>query len=260
MVSPRRPTGFDARALWRAALPILLACAADVFAAHPLISEDAGTQGAGKFELELGNAWTRDRGERAYEFGPQLSYGSLRELDVILRPTWVAFRTAGDGATTTARGAGDTAVDVKWRFYEAGAVSLATRAGIGMPTGDAARGLGAGRATYHVLAVTSVNAAPLALHANLGYTHARSDALTRGDLFHASTAAVMTVGAGWQLLLYDIAVDTNPERARSVAPGVARIGAIYTVRQGCDVDFGYQVRLNDAAPSRVLVAGLTLRW
>src|SRR6266550_4423926 len=83
MVSPRRPTGFDARALWRAALPILLACAADVFAAHPLISEDTGTQGAGKFELELGNAWTRDRGERAYEFGPQLSYGSLRELDVI---------------------------------------------------------------------------------------------------------------------------------------------------------------------------------
>jgi len=259
MVLPRGPTGFDARAVWRATLPVLLACAADAFAAHPLLTEDTATQGAGKFELELGNAWTRDGGERAYEFGPQLSYGVLPNLDAIVRPAWLALRTAGDGATT-ARGAGDTAVDVKWRFYEAGAVSVATRGGIGAPTGDAARGLGAGRATYHALAATSMHTAPLAFHANLGYTRARGDAVNRRDLFHASTAAVMTIDSGWQLLLYDIAVDTNPERARSTPPGVVRIGAIYTVRPGCDVDFGYQARLNHAAPARVLLAGLTVRW
>ena len=260
MILPRRPTGFDARAVWRTALPILLACAADAFAAHPLLTEDTLTQGAGKFELELGNTWTRDGGERAYEFGPQLSYGVLPNLDAILRPTWISLRTAGDGATTTARGAGDTAVDVKWRFYEAGAVSVATRAGIGAPTGNAARGLGAGRATYHVLAGASVDAAPLALHANLGYMRARGDALTRHDLFHASTAAVVTIDSGWQLLLYDIAVDTNPERAQSTPSVIVRIGAIYTVRPGCDVDFGYQAPLNHAAPARVLLAGLTIRW
>jgi hypothetical protein len=111
-----------------------------------------------------------------------------------------------------------------------------------------------------VLAVASVQTAPLALHANLGYARARSDALMRRDLFHASTAAVVTIDSGWQLLLYDIAVNTNPERARSVAPGIVRIGAIYTVRPGCDVDFGYQARLNHAAPARVLLAGLTVRW
>ncbi len=260
MVLPRRHTGSDACALRRAVLPVLLACAADAFAAHPLLTEDTATQGERRFELELGNAWTRDGGERAYEFGPQLSYGMLPNLDGIVRPAWMALRTASDGATTTARGAGDTVIDVKWRFYESGAVSMATRAGIGAPTGDAARGLGVGRATYHALAVASVYAAPLALHANLGYTRARSDALTRGDLFHVSTAAVLTIDSGWQLLLYDIAVDTNLDRARSAAPGVVRIGAIYTVRQGCDVDFGYQARLNQAAPARVLLAGLTVRW
>jgi ribosomal protein S8E len=111
-----------------------------------------------------------------------------------------------------------------------------------------------------VLAAVSVDAAPLALHANLGYTRARGDAVNRRDLFRASTAAVMTIDSGWQMLLYDIAVDTNPERAQSTPPGVVRIGAIYTVRPGCDVDFGYQVRLNHAAPVRVLLAGLTVRW
>lgn len=260
MVLPRRPTGFDARALCRAGLPILLACAGEAFAAHPLLTEDTGTQGAGKFELELGNAWTRDGGQRAYEFGPQLSYGVLPNLDGIVRPTWNALRTAGDETTTTARGAGDTVVDVKWRFYEAAAISFATRAGIAAPTGDSARGLGAGSATYHVLAVASVPAAPLALHANLGYTRARGDAVNRRDLFHASAAGVVTIDSGWQLLLYDIAVDTNPERARSTPLSIVRVGAIYTVRQGCDVDFGYQTRLNQAAPARILLAGLTLRW
>jgi hypothetical protein len=207
--------------VWGAVLPILLACAANAFVAHPLLTEDAGTQGSGKFELELGNTWTRDSGERAYEFGPQLSYGVLPNLDGILRPTWTALRTAGNGAITTARGAGDTALDIKWRFYEAGAVSVATRAGIDAPTGDAVK---------------------------------------RRDLFHASTAAVVTIDSGWQFLLYDIGVDTNPERGRSATPGIVRIGTIYTVRPGCDVDFGYQARLNHAAPARVLLAGLTVRW
>ena len=65
---------------------------------------------------------------------------------------------------------------------------------------------------------------------------------------------------GWQLLLYDIAVDTNPERSRSVAPASVRFGAIYTPREGCDIDVGYQARLNHAAPAAAWLAGLTVRW
>jgi len=240
---------------------VFLACAGQAFAAHPLASEDTGTQGAGRFELELGNAWSRSGGDRAYEFGPQLSYGVLPNLDAIVRPTWLVVRTSGDGSTTrTDRGAGDSAIDVKWRFYEANALSLATRAGIGAPTGSAARGLGAGKATYHVLGVASLDAAPLALHGNLGYTRAAADPAKRRDLYHVSTAGVIKVEGGWQLLLYDIAVDTNPDQSRSVAPGIIRIGAIYTLREGCDIDVGYQARLNHAAPANVLLAGLTVRW
>jgi hypothetical protein len=260
MVLRKKPTSFDARRLWRVACLCIFGCAADAYAAHPLISEDTGTQGAGRFELELGNAWTRSGGDRAYEFGPQLSYGVLPNLDAIVRPSWVALRTVADDTTTSVRGAGDTAVDVKWRFYEAAPLSLAIRAGISAPTGDADRGLGAGRATYHAVGVASADAAPLAFHANLGYTRARGDALQRRDLFHASTAAVLKAEGGWQLLLYDIAVDSNPERGRSVPACVVRFGVIYTLREGYDIDFGYQARLNNAAPAKVLLAALTVRW
>jgi hypothetical protein len=95
-------------------------CAADDGSCrHPLIGEDTATQGSGRFELEIGNAWTRDGSDRSFELGPQLSYGVLPQLDAILRPIWRDQRSTIDGAVFHTRGAGDTAVDLKWRFLNA---------------------------------------------------------------------------------------------------------------------------------------------
>jgi hypothetical protein len=66
-----------------------MAWAPAVFAAHPMLTEDTGTQGTGKFELELGFAQARDGGTNALEFGPQLSYGVQDNVDLIARPTWL---------------------------------------------------------------------------------------------------------------------------------------------------------------------------
>jgi hypothetical protein len=236
-------------------------CAPHVaYAAHPLISEDAATQGTGGFELEIGNSWTKDAGTRTYELGPQLSYGFTRQLDAILRPTWLDVRTMDDEFSARSRGAGDTAVDVKWRFLETDVANFAVRAGVGAPTGDAQRGLGAGKPTYHGVLVASFDAAPLAVHANLGYARNREDPLQRRDLYHASAAVVWTVNPSWRVLLADVAVDTNPDRSSAARPAVWRVGAIYTLRKGFDLDIGAQARLNRAAPLHVVLAGLTVRW
>jgi hypothetical protein len=231
-----------------------------VHAAHPLITEDTATQGSGKFELEIGNAWTRDGPDRSFELGPQLSYGVLPQLDAILRPTWLDQRSTIDGDSVHARGAGDTAADLKWRFFQRDKLSLAVRAGVNAPTGDADRGLGSGKPTYHGLLAASIDLAPFALHSNIGYTRNRADPMERRDLFHASAAAVSTVDATWRLLLAELAADTNVDTTRSVWPVVARVGAIYTVKKGFDIDIGYQTRLNRAAARQVLLLGLTARW
>src|SRR5438876_1731681 len=105
----------------------LLYATTPAFAAHPMLSEDTGTQGAGRFELELGTAITRDRETRSFEFGPQLSYGIGQTVDLIVRPTWLDIReTAGGGHE---RGTGDTALDVKWRFFAVDVISFGVRAG-----------------------------------------------------------------------------------------------------------------------------------
>jgi hypothetical protein len=230
------------------------------YAAHPLISEDAATQGKGAFELEIGNSWMKDGGTRTYELGPQLSYGITPHVDAILRPTWLDVRITGAESSERSRGAGDTAVDVKWRFLETETVHFALRAGLNAPTGDAERGLGAGKPTYHGVLVASFGSPSLAVHANLGYTRNRADPSERRDLYHASTALLWTVDESWRLLLADVAVDSNPDRSMGAWPAVWRVGAIYTVRKGFDLDIGTQARLNRAAPSHVVLAGLTVRW
>ena len=251
----------DAGIVWhRAGLLLILALPMTVHAAHPLISEDSATQGRGKFELEIGNAWTRDGSDRSFELGPQLSYGILPQLDAILRPTWLDQRSTINGEVVHARGAGDTAADLKWRFFERDKLSLAVRAGVNAPTGDANRGLGSGKPTYHGLLVASIDLAPFALHANLGYTRNRADPTERRDLYHVSAAAVWTLNEAWRVLLAELAGDTNVDNTRSVWPAVARVGAIYTIKKGFDIDIGYQTRLNHEAASQILLIGLTARW
>ncbi len=249
-----------ASAVCRVGLAAVFALPSVGHAAHPLISEDTATEGTGRFELELGSAWTHDGSARSFELDPQLSYGVLPQLDAILRPSWIDQHTTIDGSTVHARGAGDTTADLKWRFFERGKTSLAVRAGLDAPTGDADVGLGAGKTTWHALLVASVDAAPLVVHANLGYTRNRSDAMERRDLYHASAAAVWTVNASWRVLLLELAADTQVDSAQATPPAVARVGAIYTVTKGLDVDVGYQGRLNGAAPAAVLLVGLTVRW
>jgi len=256
----RESTVRRAARTYRAGLLLIASLPLAAHAAHPLITEDTATQGRGRFELEIGNAWTHDGSDRSFELGPQLSYGVLPQLDAIVRPTWLDQRSTIGADTVRARGAGDTAADLKLRFFERDALSLAIRAGVNAPTGDADRGLGAGKTSYHALLAASVDLTPFAVHSNLGYTRNRTDPTERRDLYHASAAAMWTVDATWRLLLAELAADTNVDIARSAWPAVMRVGAIYTVKKGLDIDLGYQTRLNRAAARQVLLLGITARW
>jgi hypothetical protein len=110
-----------------------------------------------------------------------------------------------------------------------------------------------------VLLIASVDGGPFALHGNLGYTRNRSDPGERRDLAHASAAVVWATTETVHLLA-DVAADSSVDRTRSTWPAVVLVGAIYTVREGFDIDIGYQARLNRSAPTQVLLVGATLRW
>ncbi len=159
-------------------------------AAHPLQTEDTGTQGVGNVELENGLLWSRSAGNRLFSYQPQLSFGVTPAFDVIVQPSWLSNQDSG---SPTQRGRGDTNLDVKWRFAGAEPWSLALRAGLTLPTAANGLGLPEGRYASHGLLVATWDAAPLTLHANLGLALNPQGSGARARVGTASAALMWSV-------------------------------------------------------------------
>jgi hypothetical protein len=238
----------------------IAAAVSPAYAAHPLISEDTGTQGKGRFELELGTSWTRAQDGNAFELDPQLSYGVRDDIDLILRPS--LFRLSGSAADQAGRhgGFGTTALDVKWRIAGRGAIAFGTRAGVDLPT--AQRDLGPQGTGWHALAMVTYDDQTTLATANIGYTRLPTEAgveAMRRNLVRVSAALAHSVREDVRLLV-DVAAYRTSDPSVASWPAVAVVGAIFRTPAGFDVDVGWQGRLNHAAPASVWLAGLTLRW
>lgn len=226
------------------------------FAAHPLTSEDTGTQGSGNAELELGNGWSRTDGSRSYLFQPQLSYGYAPTVDLIVQPSWLA---SYDPAGGHANGLGDTNLDAKWRFYGAAPWSLGVRAGLEVPTGMHGLGLPDGKVSPHAVLVATFDSTPFTLNMNLGYTYLPGTAGQRTGLYHVSSAGMLAVNENLYLAL-EASADSNPDPTQSRPLADALAGVIYTVHPGLDIDAGYLAGLNSSSVDRQWLVGVTYRW
>lgn len=236
------------------ALALCLLAAGAAHAAHPLISEDTGTQGKDRWQLELNGERYRDRVEDETVNGKQaaavLSYGFAASADLQLG---LPYRDDG-----TQRGVSDASIDVKWRFYESGPLSFGLKPGITLPTGDEARGLGAGRMTWGSYLIASYDPDGWALHSHVGYRHNRNTLGERTDLLHWS-AAIFLKPTDALKLVFDLSFDTNPDPASGAALRQHVIGFIWSLTRDFDFDAGIR-RGNAPAVDRAYLLGITLRW
>lgn len=128
---------------------VMLAAAGPALAAHPLITDDTGTQGKGRFQLELNGEVSRDKEtldgvntrEDAGEAAAVFSIGTTDNVDIVVSLPWVWSRLKEVGALVADEaGPGDVGLEVKWRFLARGGFSLALKPGITLPTGDEEKG------------------------------------------------------------------------------------------------------------------------
>jgi len=259
MASPSARTGSELRRLAGVAAAAALAAglALPAQAAHPMLGEDTGTQGTGRFELEMGGARARDGDLRASEFGVQLSGGVADTVDLIVRPVWLEYRGAGE-AGASARGAGDTALDVKWRFLDGDVFSFGTRVGVLIPTGNADEGLGQRKASFHGVLMGQAKADEWTFIGNAGYVQNPAEG-ERSSLWYLTASALWQPDERFKLSA-ETAAYTLPDPARSAWQAVARVGVIATLTPWLDIDAGYQFRLNREGPVQVVLAGATIRW
>lgn len=246
----------------------LLCCAAvppAAQAAHPLNTDDTGVQGAGNFQLEttFDDSHDDDDGVRSRlrGFAATLSYGIADSADLVLSVPHLRNETRDAGGSQREHGPGDTSVQLKWRLYDEDGLSFALKPGVNFETGDADKGLGAGKTIYSALFVTSLEREPWSWHVNLGYTRNESldRAAIRKNLFAVSCAFLYRATEGVKLV-GDIGKSTNGDRHSDSHPAYVLGGVILSPRGDVDVDLGIQLGLNDVAPDRVLKVGVTLRW
>ena len=242
----------------RAAAVLAVACfcaamTAPARAAHPSLTEDAGTQGARRVELEVGTTFAHGPDGRLRSVEPQLSIGVAERVDAIVLPTFVAI----DAADLRVRGAGATTTDIKWRFLEVDGLDFALRAGVDWPTGSNA--LGGDRSSLHALLVATRRIGDSTISFNAGVDR-QSPAFGERRLVVRLALGVVHPVHEVLTLVGDLAVQSNPDVAQSTTPGVASVGLIARIAPTTFVDVGYRLALNEVARPHAVVAGITFHW
>lgn len=233
------------------------------FAGHPLLTEDTGTQGAGRYQLEITYDQSQDRDgavkSRTGVLNGVFSWGLTEALDVIASLPYARLNERTGGPTMTERGLGDGEIAAKWRFYEAGALSFALRPGIGLPTGSKQKGLGSGRAVPSLFAVATHAGDPWTFHLHLGCSRTPPSAAERSPIYHASAAVEYGVNERLRLV-GDASVERNADRTGHPRVGSVVLGLVYAVTPDLGLDLGYRKGLTDPAPDHAWLMGLSLRF
>ena len=236
----------------------LILAAPAVHAAHPLQTEDTGTQGAGNLEIENGLSRTRYDATTLTIYQPQLSLGLATTLDAIVQPSVERVQTSGQG---TVSGFGDTSVDAKWRFWSSDPVSLALRAGVALATNEHGLGLTHGTTSEHGLIALTWYHGPTVVHADVGLTYVpRGPATPARRVMTGASVALMQRLDEHLNLTVDASFGQSPNPHMTSWPGTILAGAIWTVRPGLDVDLGWQRSVDDRPVTRTWLAGLTYRF
>src|SRR5687768_8564108 len=167
---------------------LLALVAVPAWASHPLISEDTGTLGKGKWELELHGEHAHDREVDVTTHSTvgilKLGRGVAENLDVEIELRY----QRESSEDTVIKGAGDASLAAKWRFYDSGALSLVLKPELVLPTGREDVGLGAGQTRWGVIVAAAYEMARMEFIANLGYLHNRNDLGERESLSAQSIA------------------------------------------------------------------------
>ena len=218
-------------------------------ALQPLTSDDTGTQGAGRWQVEAGVA---HNGARQRQWNVTLTRGLAEPLDLYIQAPYTHHGNFGSGWN-------DTGLGLKWRLAEQGPFSLAVKPEISLPIGDGQRGLGTGRAGASATLLAQWKTGPFILLANAALVHQPNWQGDRRTIWQFSGAALYRVSGQLQLAL-DAALARNPTPSAATPPAFLIAAAIYAPRPWLDLSLGYRHGLNRPSDYHAIMLGLTARW
>lgn len=240
------------------AITLLLPCVS--FAAHPLITDDTGTQGTSGFQFEVNTDASRKEAggavDRRSSANATLTYGWTDTVDLALN---VPYQKATPADDPVERGLGDVGLALKWRLWEKDGFSLGLKPQVFLSTGDEQRELGNGKTWYGANLLAAYETDLFAVMANAGYTNNRNMLGSRKNLWNVSAAGIWKIDPKLKAVL-DMGTYRNPDPADNENPAFTILGMIYSPTEKLDLDIGIKKGLNRAEEDHAVGVGLTVRW
>jgi hypothetical protein len=246
-------------------MSVLLMCVtpfSPAHAAHPLITDDTGTQGAGKVQIEVNGEYGSDR-ETASEGAPvsryiaavtAISYGLTETVDAVIGVPYVWSKSP-----ESEKGLSDASFEVKWRLYERGGFGLGVKPGLLIPTGSEGKGLGTGKYGSSFYLIASQETGPWALHLNFGHIRSNNRPEERKDLYNISFAAEYGINDPVRIVM-NVGEEFNRDRTTDRNPAFALAGLIYGITEDLDIDLGFKAGFSGPETYRTVLAGMAYRF
>lgn len=251
------------------ALILIVSTGGTALAAHPLISDDAGTLSKGimQFELngDIGNDKETSAGSTTRKDSTQvattLGIGVSDKIDLTVgfaRP-WGSGDTDGESFDET--GSADFSLSMKWQVLEHEGFSVAVKPQLGYsyvvnsPDSD-------NTTSYGATLIFSEEMSPFWLHLNVGYTYndynlsVVRDA-NRPSIWSFSFAATYDWHKNVKLVS-DIGCATNPDKTTHEMQGFGLVGAIYQITHNIALSAGLKVGLTELEEDLTGTIGLTI--
>jgi len=221
------------------------------FSAHPLITDDTGTQGRGHLQIEINSEFEYDENLWTKGIDTIFSYGFTDNGDIILTFPYLS--------TSDAQGLSDISIEFKYRFFEKNGLSFALKPGISFPTGDETKELGAGKATYSIYFIGTKENKNSIIHFNFGYIRNQNVNDEKENIYHLSIACEFPLSEKLRFVS-DLCGETNPDKSTGTPILFSIIGFIYSPKENFDIALGIKIGLNKVSPDFSILPGITIRF
>jgi hypothetical protein len=241
------------------------------FAAHPLITDDPGTQGKGAVLVESNVNYLKDNEFRSTAVPLALTAGINETMDVSVELPYLWLRPSAVTGQPES-GFSDVFFKFKHRFYEqeekggdqeASERSLAYQIALSQPTGREEQGLGAGTSRWCARLLGSAAWEPVEVIANLGYDSS-GKALRRGNFVFDYAVSLSDAVEYERAKPWEPVVELAVVRVKG-ADGYERLasalaGVIYEPFDQYYIDAGVRVGLNERSEDYALLAGFGYKF
>jgi hypothetical protein len=239
----------------------LTALACSVWAAHPIVSDDTGTQGAGHWQYELSQDWAHETEpgiapDRSHATSSTLTYGLRDNLDLAVS---VAHDHDNDSSVVH-NGMADVLLQGKWRFYDdQKAWSMALKPVLSLPTGSTSKGFGTGRTTAALAWVGQYQQDAWSVLGNAGLQWNRNKLGQYQHIWSASVATIYRPQEQWSIMA-DWSVHRALDPSAQQHPQLLTLGLAWHPRSNWDLDVGYRRNLHGDSALRSTGVGMAYRW